>query len=201
MDMQGLIDRIMPQFLHALDTQKAPDKATILRDACYGAYDRHPDSCSHAVNSIIRAVLGLSEKEWPHRDANALCDHLDDNWLEVDLARAYELAQQGVVVVGGTYNEGGHGHVIVVFPGTKKSRGGYSYAAKDGSIKEVRQVGLFPLALSTSMGSWPGAKSRGTKTVWDPWGKDEAFAEVTFWTPRQSSAKTANVSEKISILK
>lgn len=44
--------------------------------------------------------------------------------------------------------------------------------------------GKYPPAMSTSLGSWPGAMSDGDKTVWDPWGTDAAFAKVRFWTRR-----------------
>jgi hypothetical protein len=36
----------------------------------------------------------------------------------------------------------------------------------------------------TSLGSWIGALSDGTKTVWDAWGNDQNFAKVKFWTPK-----------------
>ncbi|MFD2300552.1 hypothetical protein QRO11_00320 [Paracidovorax citrulli] len=30
-------------------------------------------------------------------------------------------------------------------------------------------------------GGWPGARSKGDKTIWDPWASDAKFAQVTFW--------------------
>ncbi len=53
----------------------------------------------------------------------------------------------------------------------------------------------YPLCMSTSIGykpgetdlkkqGWPGAMSKGDKTVWDPWGNDDKFAKVKFWAPK-----------------
>ena len=47
----------------------------------------------------------------------------------------------------------------------------------------MRAHGKFPPAMSTSLGSWPGAMSDGDKTVWDPWA-NASFASVKFWTPK-----------------
>lgn len=46
---------------------------------------------------------------------------------------------------------------------------------------KARATGLYPLAMSTSIGSWPGAMSNGDKTVFDAWGKDLSFSKVKFW--------------------
>jgi hypothetical protein len=105
---------------------------------------------------------------------------VDDGWA---------LAQNGIVVIGGLKKPGGHGHVIVIYPGEKKASGGYSYTYKDkttGLLKNdiLRSHGIYPRALSTSNGSWPGAKSNGDKTVWDPWAKDEIFGDIKFWTKK-----------------
>jgi hypothetical protein len=100
-------------------------------------------------------------------------------WREVmTTTEAAALANQGVVVVGGLAEPGKHGHVIIVFPGPMKASGGYVAHGKT-----MRSHGLFPLAMSTSLGSWPGAVSDGTKTVFDPWASDAIFKRVTFWTP------------------
>ena len=92
------------------------------------------------------------------------------------------------MVVGGSKAQIGHGHVIAIYPGTKIPNGGYQYFYKPANkYLLLKSSGLFPRALSTSMGRvWPGAMSKGDKTVWDPWGKDDAFEQVRFWAPPAS---------------
>ncbi len=80
-----------------------------------------------------------------------------------------------------------NGHVVVIYPGPKKTSGGYPITF-DGKTITARSHGIFPLAMSTSLGSWVGAMSDGTKTVWDAWGKDANFALVKFWTPKTPKA-------------
>lgn len=58
----------------------------------------------------------------------------------------------------------------------------------------MSRTGLYPLAMSTSVGSWPGAMSKGDKTVWDPWGNDDRFAEVKFWHNDVAAAKVAGAT-------
>ncbi len=196
-DGKGGLETILPKgFENALDTQHDSEAVAKLKAACLAAYEKHPDSCSHAVNAVIRATLDLDEKSWPHRQANPLVAFLaaSSDWVAVTLDRGYELAQQGVPVVGGKAETSTNGHVIVIFPGPKKARGGYSFTASDGSLKSVVSKGLYPLALSTSIGSWPGAKSKGEKTVWDPWGKDTAFELVQFWAPAKAASGKPDVS-------
>jgi hypothetical protein len=45
----------------------------------------------------------------------------------------------------------------------------------------VSEKGSYARAMSTSMGTWPGAMSHGDKTVWDSWGKNATFKTVRFW--------------------
>jgi hypothetical protein len=115
--------------------------------------------------------------------ANSLIDHMANShdWQEVDLKETAELARQGFLVVGGLKGEA-HGHVIIVYPGEEKPRGGY-YFRKPNMAKDrlVAEKGMFPRAMSTSMGNFPGAKSNGDKTVWDPWGSNTKFESVRFW--------------------
>ena len=124
-------------------------------------------------------------------DANLLVDFLvgSSDWKEVTVDVGWRLAQQGVVVIGGLKKAGGHGHVIVIYPGEKIASGGYTYTYKDkktgkDKVDTLRSHGLYPRALSTSIGSWPGAKSKGDKTVWDPWASDDVFTDVDFWTKK-----------------
>jgi hypothetical protein len=152
-----------------------------LKAACDNAYDSNASSCSNAVWDVVKAIVNPDE---PYRQANKLIDYLSVNWTEVDLDKSYELANTGVVVVGGA-KASPNGHVIVVYPGDKKGNGGYNYFWKKGNKNMIlKATGIYPRGMSTSMGSWPGAKSRGDKTVWDPWGSDDAFDDVQFWTPK-----------------
>jgi hypothetical protein len=157
----------------------ANDAVARLQAACDNAFIKNPKSCSNAVWDVIRAMVSSDE---PYRTANALVDHMDKNWTEVTLDKGLELANQGIVVVGGK-KELTNGHVVVIYPGPKQASGGYPISF-GGKTIVARSHGNYPLAMSTSLGSWVGAMSDGTKTVWDPWANDQKFAEVRFWTPR-----------------
>lgn len=150
-----------------------------LKAACDAAYVKNPKSCSNSVWDVIRAMVDPNQ---PYMQANALVDWMEKNWKEVDLDAGAELAQKGVVVVGGLKSTG-NGHVIVIYPGPKQASGGYPYPYK-GKTLTLSSHGKYPPAMSTSLGAWPGAMSDGDKTVWDAFGKDEAFAKVKFWTPK-----------------
>ncbi len=191
------LEAVLPAGFNAsLETPKDAAALAQLKEACGKAFKDHNGSCSHAVNAIVRTMLGLSEAAWPQRQANDLVAFLTQSadWAAVTLDRAYELALQGVPVVGGKAEKTTNGHVIVVYPGLRKPRGGYGYTDKTGAAKTVALKGSYPLALSTSLGSWPGAKSNGDKTVWDPWGKDEAFALVGFWAPAKAASGKPDIS-------
>jgi len=150
-----------------------------LKAACNCAYEMNPDSCSHAVWGVIRGLVNPDE---PYRQANELIGYLSENWKEVSLDDAWTLAGTGTVVAGGL-SAVPNGHVIVVYPGPKKFPGGYQYYwAKGKKMLTMRGNAEYPLCLSTSIGSWPGAMSKGDKTVWDPWANDEVFKKVTFWS-------------------
>ena len=162
------------------------DAVAKLKAACDDAYAKHNNSCSHAVWYIITQVLDPNFK-W--LDANHLVDFFtaSSDWKEVTVDEGGTLALKGVVVAGGLKKDGGHGHVIVIYPGPKKPSGGYLYPYKDKKTGQTVQLtmrshGNYPPALSTSIGSWPGAKSKGDKTVWDPWADDDTFEDVKFWT-------------------
>lgn len=157
-----------------------------LKGACDEAYGKYGNSCSHAVWFVLQKRIDPDSK---YLEANQIVDFFigDSAWKEVTVDEGWNLAQQGIVVVGGLKNPGGHGHVIVIYPGQKIDSGGYLYTYKDkktGQMKtdKLRSHGLYPRALSTSIGSWPGAMSKGDKTVWDPWGSDDTFEDVKFWT-------------------
>ena len=156
-----------------------------LKAACDEAYGKYGNSCSHAVWYVLQKLVDANTT---YLEANQLVDFLvgDSGWKEVSVEDGWKLAGQGIVVIGGLKKPGGHGHVVLIYPGAKIESGGYSYTYKDkkGQTKPdtLRSHGLYPRALSTSRGSWPGAMSKGDKTVWDPWADDDTFKEVKFWT-------------------
>jgi hypothetical protein len=150
-----------------------------LKAECDKAYDGNKDSCSHAVMAVVHALV---DQKMPYRQANSLIDYMSQNWTEVSLEDGYYLANLGRVVVGGK-KATGNGHVIVIYPGDKKSNGGYQFFyKKDKKYLTLKSTGAYARCMSTSISKkWPGAMSKGDKTVWDPWGKDEAFEDVLFW--------------------
>jgi hypothetical protein len=156
-----------------------------LKDACDRAYANNLSSCSNAVWDLIKALVNSGEQ---YKQANDFIDYWDENWKSVDLEEGFKLANQGVVVVGGLQVQGGHGHVIAIYPGTKIPNGGYQYFYKKaGKYLKMPPTGNYPRAMSTSLGStWPGTMSKGDKTVWDPWADDKKFAQVEFWAPPAS---------------
>lgn len=157
----------------------ATDAVARLQAACDNAYIKNPKSCSNAVWDVTRAIVDPKE---PYRTANALVDYMGANWTAVTLDDGLALANKGVVVVGGK-KELTNGHVVVIYPGEKQASGGYPISF-GGKTIIARSHGNYPLAMSTSLGSWIGAMSDGNRTVWDAWGNDQNFAKVKFWTPR-----------------
>ncbi|MGD0567937.1 MAG: hypothetical protein ABSA78_05995 [Candidatus Sulfotelmatobacter sp.] len=153
-----------------------------LKDACDRAYDKNQNSCSNAVWDVIKELVNSGQE---FLQANELIDQLSDDWEEVSVDDGFDLANKGVVVVGGLQVNGGHGHVIVIYPGPKIPNGGYQYFYKKmNKYLVLKSSGLYPRALSTSMSrNWPGTLSKGDKTVWDPWADDEKFKQVDFWAP------------------
>ena len=153
------------------------DKGRKLKTACDEAYVQYPHSCSHAVWYVIKQYI----PDQPYLTANSLIHNLtaSPQWQEVQVSELSKLASDGVLVVGGAADTP-NGHVIVVYPGPAKFSGGYYYKnRKSGKNEKARSLGIYPLAMSTSMGSWPGAKSNGDKTVIDPW--PNKFSSVRFW--------------------
>ena len=157
---------------------KVEEQVNQLKKVCDEAYDANPHSCSHAVWQVIRHYKPV--QNW--KNANALIDEIStsDEWQEVSVAELSGLANDGVLVVGGK-KEPGHGHVIVVYPGPEKPNGGFYFKDRvTCNLVLAQQHGYYARAMSTSMGNWPGAKSRGDKTVYDAWGSRK-FSAVKFW--------------------
>lgn len=148
-----------------------------LKSAADEAYNLYPKSCSHAVWHVMKQYI----QDQVYVTANALLMHLECNprWKRVRADELEKLANEGVLIVGGLAATP-NGHIVVVYPGKAKMAGGYNFT-QAGKVQTVKARGPYALAMSTSLGSWPGAMSRGDKTVWDPWGKDKIFADVKFW--------------------
>lgn len=162
-------------------------KANELQKACDEAYDYPPaaNSCSDAVWYVVQKLINKQE---PKRTANDWIDYMSgsDDWREVTIDEGWKLANQGKVVIGGK-KETGHGHVILIYPGDKIGGGGYKYNYYNKVKKKNEELtmgvhGMLPRALSRSMGPWPGAVSDGDKSIYDPWAREDAFAQVKFWT-------------------
>ena len=149
-----------------------------LKRAADEAYDRYPDSCSHAVWHVMKQYIPGREQVV----ANALLTHLECNplWIRVQLHELEKFANEGVLIIGGLADKP-NGHVVVVYPGKAKMAGGYTYTTKAGKVEKLGEKGPYALVMSRSMGNWPGAMSKGDKTVWDPWGNNEKFSKVKFW--------------------
>ena len=156
----------------------ADKKVANLKQACDQAYRLHPNSCSHAVWYVISQY----DPSHPYMQANQLIDFLAVNsrWQAVRAEELSKLANEGTLIVGGLKTSP-NGHVIVVYPGPAKPAGDYQYTDAAKKIQRLGPKGSYARAMSTSMGQWPGARSHGDKTVWDPWGRDDAFAKVKFW--------------------
>lgn len=150
-----------------------------LKKAADEAYAKYPNSCSHSVWHVIKEYI----PEQPYNVANGLLIQLecDPGWKLIRVDEIEKLVNAGTLIVGGAAGAK-NGHVIVAYPGKAKSPGGYMYTNKKSGKKAMLiKSGIYPLAMSTSIGSWPGSMSNGDKTVWDPWGNDESFSEVKFW--------------------
>lgn len=151
--------------------------AQTLIAVAHQAYTLYPKNCSGSVHYIITQLV---DPNAPYLLANQLMQWLAspaNGWRQVTLKEASDLANQGKVVVGGLAQTGGHGHVVIVLLGQWKMSGGY---LARGQV--MPSSGMYPLAMSTSLGPWPGAVSDGTKTVFDPWGDRRTFQKVSFWT-------------------
>lgn len=147
-----------------------------LKNAADEAYNLYPNSCSHAVWHVVKQYI----PDQAYITANMLLTQLvcDPRWKQVNVGELEKLANEGVLIVGGLA-ETPNGHVVVVYPGKAKMAGGYAFT-KAGKVQFVQARGPYALVMSRSMGSWPGAMSKGDKTVRDPW-SEAKFADVKFW--------------------
>ncbi|QPF75635.1 hypothetical protein G8A07_23765 [Roseateles sp. DAIF2] len=171
----------MPDVLNPSGTVSVAD----LKKVADEAYEKHPGSCSHAVWHVIKRYA----PEQPYRTANSLIAFMtgDKHWKEVPVSDLNERVNRGELIVGGLTDQP-NGHVILVYPGTPKPSGGYAYTRKGKSLTMPAR-GMYPRAMSTSLGNWAGAKSKGDKTIWDAWASDEKFAQVKFWRYEPDTGK------------
>ena len=161
-------------------------KVARLKKVCDEAYE-WPDAAKACNKAVYYVITHLIDEKFPLRTAKGLIEDMKKGapWKEVTLEEGWKLANQGIVVVGGKTGDN-NGHVVVIYPGDKTRGGGYEYQQKDktGKLRKytMRSHGLFPRCLSRSSSSWPGGVSKGDKNVFDPWGKDDVFKQVKYWT-------------------
>lgn len=158
----------------------APDPiaAAKLTAAGRAGYDANPNDCSHSIWTMLKLMGSPNE---PYRTANSLMAYMasaGSGWRRViTLEEASQLANAGKVVIGGLAVPGGNGHVVMVMPGPMRPSGGFMMP--DGKVQ--RSNGMFPPSVSGASSTWPGARSRGEKTVRDPWSAAD-WPKVSFWT-------------------
>lgn len=161
-----------------------------LKEVLTQAFDK-PDakhSCSHFVWHVIQGYV----PDQQYMQANQLLQFLarSPDWIEVDKNDSRglaNLAKQGALIAGGAEAQP-NGHVIVVYPGDPKESGGYAYS-RNGKTEVLRSHGLYARAMSRSLGNWPGAKSDGDKTIWDPWAGAK-FNGVKLWMLKSTKPST-----------
>ncbi len=131
------------------------EKAGKLKQACDQAYAMFPASCSHSVWHVISQY----NPSHPYMQANQLINYIgvSGQWQSVKLYELSRLASEGVLIVGGLKGSP-NGHVIVIYPGPEKLSGGFSVRRSAGKTAKIASDGSYARAMSTSMGSWPGAK-------------------------------------------
>jgi len=202
----------MAQSVDSASDFGVPADAKDLAKCCREAFEktRTKKSCSHTVWHVLQNMeYKLEGKKWPYMEANPLIDKLSGQtsiWQTVGIDKAHELANKGIVIIGGRKggikkDKGGnvvkdkdgkeeseHGHVIIVYPGPKKHTGVYLIPDKDhpGKMITMPSRGLYPRALSVSAIKWPGVISCGDKTVRDPWSDKDYIGDkknpgVQYW--------------------
>ena len=158
--------------------QSKADAVAALTKAGQDGYDAYPRDCSHSIWTMLR-LMGSADE--PYRTANELMSHMasqGSGWHRVlTVEDASKLANEGKVVLGGLAVPGGHGHVVMVMPGPWHASGGFDM----GGGRMAQNHGAAPPSASGASSSWAGARSRGEKTVRDPWPQLQ-WPMVTFWT-------------------
>jgi len=141
-------------------------------------------SCSHFAWRVLRAW----RPDQPWLNANSLLAWMARSpglWVELpqdDTARQVSLASADRLILAGRPAPG-HGHVVVVGPGPARPCAGGGGGRDGGRGASGHPGPPRPVAApcwSTSLSRWPGATSRGDKTVRDPWSAAD-FQGVRFW--------------------
>ena len=176
-----------------------------LKTACLEAYSKYQGNCSGAVKYVARQ-MGY---DLPDYTANGLVDYFNipaNGWARGTADQAQQAADKNRLVVAGK-RDSPNGHLVVVMPGGKVASGGYFYTDNQGKVQKAANHGFYPRALSTSLGTWPGAKSKGDKSVFDAWGNLQNYLTVLYWfSPLRSFSFNsitpgAQIVSRIPILK
>ncbi len=139
------------------------EAATRLKEICDEAYDKFPNFCNQSTKYVLEKLV---DPACPLEEANRMIDRIvSAGWKEIDDDTAWTLANAGTVVVCGLKSTTGEGHVLVVYPGDRKMRGGFTCAGTN--YPEVGE--FFPRSMSTSSAAWCGTRSKGDKTIRDAW--------------------------------
>ena len=92
-----------------------------------------------------------------------------DKYRPASKDEAAEAANRGAIVAAGVQKVGGHGHIQTIISGPAREP---EWTRKAGE--------LFPLAVSGTMSTWVGARSRGIYTVRDAY-DDTDWSNIQFW--------------------
>jgi len=148
------------------------------------AYAFDPNDCNVAVWKYLQLTgqtINGTDPKGPAPLANDMLDRLaaaGSGWHVVSLEDGITLANHGKVVIGGE-KEKGHGHVVALLPGPLQNAGGFKN--QHGVLMQPGSV-LYPPALSASSADYPGTRSFGDKTVYDPFSPKQ-WSNVSWYTP------------------
>ena len=141
-----------------------------LEDVAHTAYDTYSHDCSHSIWFVLKQTVDPNQ---PYMVADQLMASIKRPGSGCGRC---SLRKRLIPPTGAWWcwaaAKTGHGHVVVVMPGPWHAAGGFSGLPEQGS---------YPPSMSGSMSSWQGARSRGERTVRDPWGAAD-WPQVTFWT-------------------
>ncbi len=104
-----------------------------LADVAHTAYDTYSHDCSHSVWFVLKQIVDPNQPYMMADQITASVKRPGSGWRQVQLAGASDLANRGVVVLGGLEKKG-HGHVVVVMPGPWHAAGGFSGLPEQGVI-------------------------------------------------------------------
>lgn len=99
----------------AFQGKELDPKAQQLKDTSVAAARNNRYACNQSTAAVADAY---GHNELDGKDANGQVAYMNDNWKTVSAQEAQERANRGELVVAGLANDGGHGHVAVVTPGS-----------------------------------------------------------------------------------